>query len=198
MSTKPIANRSKKARPKATPSRIQENISNTQAIVNKAVVDNAILHIAETEELTANDLPEGAISVPLNLWLEEKDAIKARNNGGLIAVQISVDEAPEDLLDDLADIDMIVLPFVNYVDGQSYSHAYKLRTRYNFKGEIRAIGDVKHDQLGFLARVGCNAFELAEGENLAVAVRAFDEFSEFYQPSADAAPLIFARRRTVH
>ncbi len=193
---KTVANRSKKARPKATPSRIQTNMQSAKAIVDQAIVDNNIVHIAETEELTASDLPNGLVSVPLNLWLEDKDAIKARD--GITAVQIAVDEEPEDLIDDLADIDMIVLPFVNHVDGQAYSHAYKLRTRYGFKGQIRVIGDVKFDQLGFLTRVGCNAFELPESENLETALRAFNEFSDFYQPSADGAPLIFSRRRAVH
>ncbi len=194
--TKAKADRSKKARPKATPSRIQSNIESNQAIVNQAIVANTIIHVAETEELTAADLPTGEISVPLNLWLAEKDAIKARN--AKIAVQIGVDEEPEDLVNDLADVDMIVLPFVSHVDGQSYSHSYKLRTRFGFKGEIRAIGDVKFDQLGFLTRVGCNAFELPETENLETALRAFQEFSEVYQPSADSGVSIFSRRRAVH
>lgn len=193
---KTIANRSKKARPKATPSRMQSNIQSEHAIVDQKIVDNLIVHIAETEDLVAADLPSGQVSVPLNLWLDEKDAIKAR--GGKVAVQIGVDELPEDVVESIADIDMIVLPFVNHVDGQSYSHAYKLRTRFDFKGEIRAIGDVKFDQLSFLTRVGCNAFELPVSENLETALRAFTEFSDVYQPSTDGARLIFSRRRAVH
>ncbi len=196
MSTKSIADRSKKARPKATPSRIQSNIVSAQAIVDQEIVDNQVVHVAETEELTAGDLPSGQVSVPLNLWLEEKEAILSR--GDKVAVQIAVDEFPEDVIEDLNSIDMIVLPFANHVDGQSYSHAYKLRTRYGYTGEIRAIGDVKFDQLDFLTRVGCNAFELPETENLQTALRAFKEFSDVYQPSADGRRLIFSRRRTVH
>lgn len=196
MSTKTIADRSKKARPKATPSRIQSNIVSAQAIVDQKIVDNQIVHIAETEELTAADLPFGQVSVPLNLWLEEKEAILSREDR--VAVQIAVDEFPEDIVEDIDTIDMIVLPFANHVDGQSYSHAYKLRTRYGFKGEIRAVGDVKFDQLDFLTRVGCNAFELPETEDLQTALRAFKEFSDVYQPSADGRRLIFSRRRTVH
>lgn len=193
---KNVANRSKKARPKATPSRIQNNIESAKAIVDQSIIDNTIIHIAETEQLSAADLPKGQVSVPLNLWLDEAEAIKARD--ALVAVQIAVDENPEDIVESLNDVDMIVLPFVNHVDGQAYSHAYKLRTRYGFKGEIRAIGDVKFDQLDFLNRVGCNAFELPETENLETALRAFSEFSEVYQPSADAARSIFSRRRTLH
>ena len=185
-----------KARPKATPSRIQENIQTAKAIVAKAITDNDFIHIAETEELTLADLPAGNISVPLNLWLENKAEIKARD--GLTAVQIAADETAEELADDLNDIDIVVLPFVSYVDGRSYSHAFKLRTRFDYKGQIRAIGDVHFDQLDFLTRSGCDAFELPESDNLETALRAFNEYSEVYQPSADDGRLIFSRRRTVH
>ncbi len=193
---KTIANRSKKVRPKATPSRIQNDIESSQAIVDGSIVDNDVMHIAETEALTADSLPNTQVSVPLNLWLEEQDAIVARD--GKVAVQIAVDEHPEDIVESLSAVDMIVLPFVNHVDGQAYSHAYKLRTRFGFKGEIRAVGDVKFDQLGFLTRVGCNAFELPDTENLQTALRAFNEFSEVYQPSGDHGRSIFSRRRSVH
>lgn len=189
-------NRNLKARPKATPDRIQSDIKSNQAIVDRTIVDSDILHVAETDTLSIEDLPSTCVSVPLNLWLDHSQAIIAR--GKPVAVQIAADEAPEDIADHLDDIDIIVLPFVSHVDGRSYTHAYKLRTRFHFKGEIRAVGDVKFDQLGFLTRVGCNAFELPVGENLETALRAFNEFSDVYQPSADQGRLIFSRRRAVH
>ncbi|MFT7528800.1 MAG: hypothetical protein ACI9LY_003964, partial [Arenicella sp.] len=107
-------------------------------------------------------------------------------------------EMPETLADDLPQIDIIVLPFVNFVDGRSYSHAQKLRLRYAYKGEIRAVGDVNFDQLDFLTRAGCDAFELRENADYETALRAFTEFSEVYQPAADDRRLIFSRRRKVH
>ena len=185
-----------KAKPKASPSRIQHNIVNPQAIVNQKVEPNTLQHIAETEDLTLNDLPHGDISVPLNFWLEHKAELIQRP--GIVAVQIGSDQEPSDLSDDFDQVSCIVLPFVNHVDGRGYSHAYLLRKRLGFTGQIRAVGDVKFDQVGFLSRAGCDAFELPEGEDYQTALRAFDEFSEFYQPSSDQAQLIFSRRRTVH
>jgi len=190
------AKRNLKARPKATASRIQENIQSDKAIVDQLIVDNDLLHVAETEDLSITDLPERAISVPLNTWLDNKAKITAR--GGSVAVQVAADENPEDLIDDLNDIDIIVLPFVTHTDGRSYSIAHKLRERFKFTGQIRAIGDVKFDQLDFLTRVGCNAFELPASEDLETALRAFKEFSDVYQPAADNKQLIFSRRRTIH
>jgi uncharacterized protein (DUF934 family) len=93
---------------------------------------------------------------------------------------------------------MVVLPFVSHADGRPYTHAYKLRSRFNFTGQIRAIGDVKFDQLDFLSRVGCNAFELPDGEDLQAALHAFSEFSDVYQPAADSRRLVFSRRRAIH
>ena len=190
------ANRAIKARVKASASRIQSDIQNDFAIVDQIIVDNNILHLASNEELDVNDLPTGQLSVPLGLWLENKEAIKAR--GDKVAVQIAADENPMDLETDLGEIDIVVLPFVDHVDGRAYSQALLLRKRYSFAGEIRAVGDVKYDQLRFLTRVGCNAFELPGSENLEAALNAFAELSEVYQPSTDSARLIFSRRRAVH
>ena len=117
---------------------------------------------------------------------------------GSVAVQVASNELPETLANDLPQIDIIVLPFVNFVDGRSYSHAHKLRLRYVYKGEIRAVGNVNFDQLDFLTRAGCDAFELRENSDYETALRAFTEFSEVYQPAADGRHLIFSRRRKVH
>lgn len=194
--TKTVANRSIKARAKASPDRIQEDIVSARAIVDQKIVDNTIHHVAENEDFAVASLPQGDISVPMSLWLEHKAELQARD--GLTAVQIAADEFPEDFADQYNDISTIVLPMVAHIDGRSYSHAYKLRTRFDFKGEIRAIGDVKYDQLGFLTRSGCNAFELPASENLETALKAFTEMSDTYQPSADGGALIFSRRRAIH
>ncbi|NND83086.1 MAG: DUF934 domain-containing protein, partial [Gammaproteobacteria bacterium] len=158
-----VANRAIKARAKATPDRIQENIANAKVIKGGAVHDNQMIHIAEAETLSVADLPQGSMSVPLSLWLASKLELQQRPEP--VAVQIAVDEFPEQLADDLSEIDCVVLPTVNFVDGRAYSHAYKLRTQFNFKGEIRAVGDVHFDHLNFLARCGCDAFELPDGDD---------------------------------
>lgn len=191
-----IANRALKARAKAAADRIQQNVRNAKVIRNSAIHNNDFLHLAESEDLSINNLPNGNISVPLSFWLKNKQAMLDRD--GPVAVQIASNEMPETFVDDLPKIEIIVLPFVNFVDGRSYSHAHKLRLRYAFKGEIRAVGDVNFDQLDFLMRAGCDAFELREDADYEAALRAFSEFSEVYQPAADDRRLIFSRRRKVH
>jgi uncharacterized protein (DUF934 family) len=190
------ADRAIKARKKASPDRIQADIRNPKVIRNQAIEANDFLHIAETDDLDVTQLPAGNISVPLNVWLENKDALLARD--GVTAVQIASDEDPKEVADDLHQIPMIVLPFVMFVDGRGYSHANNLRLRYHYQKEIRAIGDVHFDHLGFLARVGVDAFELPAKDDHEYALRAFTEFSEVYQPAADGKPLVFSRRRVKH
>lgn len=190
------ANRSIKARSKASPDRIQEDIQNSKVIRVGSIADNQIIHIAESEDLTVATLPESDISVPLEFWLEHKAQLQQRDS--LVAVQIASDEDPAELANDLPNIAMIVLPFVMFMDGRGYSHANNLRLKMGYKGEIRAVGDVHFDQLGFLARVGVSSFEIPDDENHEYALKAFTEFSEVYQPAADGKPLIFSRRRTVH
>ncbi len=178
-----------KARPAATADRISEDIARPSMIKDQMVCANSLKHVAAPDSLDAVI----NASVPLEFWLAHKQDIVER--GGFIAVQVAADESPLVLVEDLHKIDCIVLPFVTGVDGRSYSHAYRLRTQLGFTGEIRATGDVKRDTLGFLQRVGVNAFELSEEQDLQAALTAFADFSDVYQPSADAGELIFARRR---
>ena len=83
--------------------------------------------------------------------------------------------------------------FPAFTDGRGYSTARLLRQRYGFKGELRAFGDILHDQLYELGRCGFDSFALREDQDPVEALRAFDEFSESYQAAADGGAL-FAHR----
>lgn len=189
-------NRELKARGKVSPDKIQNTIQNTTLIRGGVIEQNDMLHYAESDIESVQNLSAVNFSVPSRVWLENKDELRAL--GGKLAVQIASDESVEDLTGDLHEIDIIVLPFVNFVDGRGYSHAYTLRTRYGFSKEIRAVGDVHFDHLAFLTRSGCDVFELPDGDDHDAALAAFYEFSEVYQPAADNAQLIFSRRRATH
>jgi len=150
----------------------------------------------QAETLLLEDLPQQRISVPLAFWKEHKQSLLSRENE--VAVQLGAAETAEDIVDELPHIRTLILPFESVVDGRSYSHAYLLRTRYGFTGQIRAVGDVHMDQLSFLSRCGCDAFELPNNEDSKKAIEAFELFSDVYQPSADGGNMIFARRRAIH
>jgi len=79
-------------------------------------------------------------------------------------------------------------------DGRGFSIARLLRSRYGYRGELRAVGEVTRDHLYYMEKCGFNAFELRAGEDAAEALAAFDDFSESYQAKA-ARPVPLFRRR---
>ena len=60
----------------------------------------------------------------------------------------------------LARFALIALVFPKFSDGRSYSAARLLRERLGFKGELRAVGDVLHDQIQLMRRCGIDSFEV--------------------------------------
>ena len=70
-----------------------------------------------------------------------------------------------------------------------------LRQRYHFAGELRAVGDILHDQLYYLQRVGFDSYLLKDGKDAVYAVAsAFSTFSEHYQASTTQPEPAFRRR----
>ncbi|MEN0108278.1 MAG: DUF934 domain-containing protein [Pseudomonas sp.] len=130
--------------------------------------------------------------VPLGLYVEHSSALKARDGG--LGVWLEAGEEIEEIADQLDNFQVIALNFPAFTDGRHSSTAYMLRTRYGFKGEIRAIGDVLRDQLWALLRCGFDAFALKEDKDPIDALNAFSEFKEVYQASADQPLPLFRRR----
>ncbi|MCG4455240.1 DUF934 domain-containing protein [Pseudomonas sp. MMS21-TM103] len=130
--------------------------------------------------------------VPLALWIEHPSALKARDGG--LGVWLDAGEEIEEIADQLDNFQVIALNFPAFTDGRHCSSAYLLRTRYGYKGEVRAIGDVLRDQLFALKRCGFDAFALREDKDPQDALKAFEEFSEVYQASSDQPQPLFRRR----
>ena len=130
--------------------------------------------------------------VPLQLWREHSHALKARDGG--LGVWLDSDEEAEEIGDDVAHFQVIALNFPAFTDGRNYSNARLLRDRYKFTGELRAIGDVLRDQLFALRRVGFDAFALRADKDPYDALKAFEDYSEVYQASADQPLPLFRRR----
>lgn len=130
--------------------------------------------------------------VPLALWVEHSHALKARDGG--LGVWLDAGEEIEEIAKDLSHFQVIALNFPAFTDGRHSSTAYLLRQRYGYQGEVRAIGDVLRDQLFALKRCGFDAFALREDKDPYDALKAFEDFSEVYQASADQPLPLFRRR----
>jgi uncharacterized protein (DUF934 family) len=132
----------------------------------------------------------GRLLLSLARWKAERDTLLAR---GDIGVWLAPEDDPAVLADDLPTLSLIAIDFPTFRDGRGYSTAYLLRTRYQFQGELRAIGDVLRDQLFYLQRVGFNAFAVRADRDLNDALQGLADFSEVYQPSADQPLPLFRR-----
>ncbi len=95
-------------------------------------------------------------------------------------------DSVEALLPGLAALKSITIEFPGPSEGRGYTQARVLRNRYDFRGELRAVGHVKRDQVLFLARCGFDAFELAEGENATGAIESLQRFASAYERFARA------------
>ena len=151
-----------------------------------------ILELAEGESPEAIALPDGDVIFPLAVWLARKDEIRTRPTIGLL---LQPADRVEDIAGELASFALIAVNFPKFVDGRGYSTAALLRQRYGYTGELRAVGDVLHDQLFFMRRVGFDSYALKDGKNLPYAIEAaFKPFGDAYQGATDQAQPHFRRR----
>ena len=161
-----------------------------QIIKDKAIVNDDWQLVREIDETAP--LPEGKVILPIAYWQANREALLKQNNEH--AVWVDGDTETEVLLGDLEHFSIIALDFPAFKDGRSYSHARLLRERYNFKGELRGIGDILRDQIFFLYRCGINSFEVREDKDIEDALNAFNDFSVRYQAAADDAVPIYKLR----
>jgi len=138
-------------------------------------------------------LPEAALLVPLSLWQAHRGTFDAWR--GRLGIVLTADAPIEDIAGQLARFSLVAIDIPKFGDGRALSLARLLRERWNYGGEVRAVGEVLHDQLADLRRCGFDAFELRADQDVESALGAFYPFSEAYQTSVDR-PLPLFRRRT--
>ncbi|MFN2332371.1 MAG: DUF934 domain-containing protein [Halomonas sp.] len=102
--------------------------------------------------------------VLLDLATLDEAACYLPGHQGRLGVWLTPDIGPEFLQPWLPQLDLVALEFPRFTDGRPYSHARLLRTRLGYRGELRAVGDVRRDQIDFMRRCGFDTFELAEGQ----------------------------------
>ncbi len=139
-------------------------------------------------------VPQGKVIVPLALWRAGAAELAER---GDLGVWLSPDDDPAEIADDLAKFQVVAVSFPKFADGRGYSTAALLRSRYGYKGELRAIGDVLRDQFFYLGRCGFDALQPTEGRyseaQLEAALDSLADFSEPYQAAIDRDQPIWRR-----
>lgn len=157
---------------------------------NAAIIDDAFVCVEEGQSIPA----EGSVCVTLERFKAEKDAILARN--GDIGVRLIESDDALELSDVIGRLSLVEVTFPKYTDGRAFSQAQLLRRRLQFKGEVRAIGQVLRDQMDQMARCGIDSFvfEPTSGDAPSVVEDAIQDFTYAYQRTSGASVPIFERR----
>jgi uncharacterized protein (DUF934 family) len=134
-----------------------------------------------------------AVIVPFAKFRESPAVWLARS--GALGVRLAPADKVEDLAADVSRFALIALEFTGPGEGRGYTQARLLRQRYHFKGELRAVGHVKQDQLYLMSRVGIDAFELSAGEKPEDALATLARFKVAYTPGT---PLESIARERFH
>jgi uncharacterized protein (DUF934 family) len=136
---------------------------------NVPVLLSATRFLAEASALAGRPEPLGV------LWPNNKDV--------------------EELAPHLGQVAVVALNFPSFRDGRAYSQARLLRQRYNYRGELRATGQVLRDQFLFMLRAGFTTFEIVKDADADHFAEAVHRYTRFYQQSVDRRPVI-AQQRT--
>lgn len=136
--------------------------------------------------------PASSLLLSYAEWHSQPDVWLGRD--GRLGVVLLPGHKVELLAAHFSRFSLIGLEFSGPAEGRGYSQARMLREQWNFRGELRATGYVRRDQVFFMARCGISSFELPEAE-LERASAALATFTWAYQPANDVGlPLKLQRR----
>lgn len=126
--------------------------------------------------------------VPLPLWQAHREDTEL---APLLTSDIELTVA---LSEQFSNVAAIAIDFPAFTDGRGYSIARLLRERFNYTGEVRAVGDVLVDQLDYMRRCGFTTMALRADQHPEDALRALSFISVRYQPDVEERQALFERR----
>lgn len=149
------------------------------------------------EQIAGTEIPTtGNIVLPLSVYASKKDALVSRMDTGSAGIWLDTHEKIEDLITAVGDVNKLPIIAVHverFADGRIFSLGTLLRTRYGFKNELRAFGDVLRDQLFFLKRSGFTSFQIRADRSATDAIASLNDFTAPYQGAVDEPRPVFQR-----
>src|ERR1700693_4887281 len=103
-----------------------------------------------------------AIILTFDQWRSDEPRWRAAPER--LGVILAPADKVERLAPGLARFDLGGAEFPGPSEGRGYTQGRLLRERYGWRGELRATGYVRRDQVFFLARCGFNSFELPDSD----------------------------------
>lgn len=116
-------------------------------------------------------------------------------SGGGHMVMLDAGDDWQSVADRLHEAVIVDIHFSSFKDGRGFTLASQIRTRLNYRGRLRASGDLIPDQAQFLKRVGFDEIAPDRKDLDADWARALERFSVNYQPANDRAPVIARERQ---
>lgn len=147
------------------------------------IKDNQITN--DAWEYRPDDVELGDGDVTISLTRLQQQGNELMKHKGKLGVRIVPADSVEGLAAFLPDLAIVELYFPELADGRLFSHAWLLRNRFNYTGEMRATGHYLPDQVFYLSRVGVNSFYPEKAKDLSVTLTSLDDFSVKYQPSVN-------------
>jgi len=139
------------------------------------------------------DVPHGDVIISLKRYLAEGEALASNSRD--VGVFLEPGEAVEALAYDLPRIPVVALTFGKYRDGRAFTEARLLRERFDYAGEVRAVGpSVLREQAVFMVRCGFDVFDAADGSTPEQWAATAGRFRHVYQRASDGREPVFAER----
>ena len=131
--------------------------------------------------------PSAASILPFDVW--------ARTATGA-GFWVEADADIEQFRDHLAGASVVAVKFPAFADGRGLSLGALVRSRCDYKGELRAFGDILPDLAQYLHRCGFDAFVVDNPRAAEVAIASIRSITDHYQASVLEPQPAFRRTRT--
>lgn len=156
------------------------------------IVSDTFVQLADDAEIVS----DGDLLMPATRFLADPAAAVARL--GKTGIIWPNNREIDDLVPHLGKIAVVALVFPSFRDGRAYSQARLLRERHDYKGELRATGQVLRDQFVFMLRAGFDTFDVRKESDAKAFAEVATRYSVFYQPTGDGRVTAFRQRLARH
>ena len=156
-------------------------------VKNGKIATDIFFYVADGAELPG----DGPVLVTAARFLEDPEALLKRGKLGVIWPN---NRDIDDLVPYLDRLVLVALVFPSFRDGRAYTQARLLRERYNYRGDLRATGQVLRDQFVFMLRAGFDTFEVKKPSDAEAFAQTVKRYSVFYQPTGDGRITALHRR----
>jgi uncharacterized protein (DUF934 family) len=147
--------------------------------------------LAEDRTWVGADAPSpvaGPAIYPLAYWLAHRDLLPADSG-----VWLEVDAEPAEFAEVIPTLALIAIRFDAFTDGRGLSLAVLLRSRFGFRGELRAAGTVHEDLVHYMHRCGFDSYLMSDDSDHDIARHALGVQRTTYQGSVIAPEPAYRR-----